>query len=319
MVSEENELILPLVEEENMCLPLSINVVSKYWNVNLPLFEAEEISKTYQNAIGNILIEGIELAERHGLTCKILDGKIETLKKILDAGIPPIVIFPGVAGTTQHASIISGYNPNEKTIFHYIPKSSEEGTFQGAIPEGVFEKKWSQDGNVMIIIAPTEITSSLHLDNESKEKSYRLCFESERQLLKKNSSEAIQSLKKAIELYPKNSTAFSLLGSIFNEKNSPECVQYYQKAINLNQNCFLAIKGLGNYYLKNQKFQDSEKFYSKALQIDSERLASLFKNRAFVREKLQKNHEAKDDLKEYLKHSPKAADRGIIEQAIREL
>jgi len=319
MTSEENELILPLVKEENVCLPLSINVVSKYWNIDLPIFEAEEISKTYPSLTGNILIEGIELAERHGLTCKILDGTIETLKRIVNAGIPPIVILPGIADTTQHASIISGYDSNEQTILHYVPKATDEGTFQGAIPEDLFEKKWTEDGNIMIVLAPSEIISSLKLDNESKENSYRLCFESERQSLQKNYSGAIQSLKKAIELDHSNSTAFSLLGALLNEQNSQDCVQYYKKAIDINPNCFLAFKGLGNYYLKAQNYQESEKFYSKALEIDSERLASIYKNRAYVREKQQKNSDAKDDLKTYLKHSPKAKDRGSIEQAIREL
>ena len=45
MSSDENELILPVIDEENICLPLSINVIAKYWNVDLPIFEAEEMAK----------------------------------------------------------------------------------------------------------------------------------------------------------------------------------------------------------------------------------------------------------------------------------
>jgi hypothetical protein len=36
-------------------------------------------------------------------------------------------------------------------------------------------------------------------------------------------------------------------------------------------------------------------------------------------EKTNKNSDAKEDLKSYLKYFPKAPDRGIIEQAIREI
>ena len=47
MEPENHELLLPLIEEENICLPLPINVVSKYWNVELPMSEAIEIAKQY--------------------------------------------------------------------------------------------------------------------------------------------------------------------------------------------------------------------------------------------------------------------------------
>ena len=121
MEQEDHELLLPLVEEENICLPLPINVVSKYWNIDLPMAEAKETAKKYAGFNGSILIEGIESAERHGLVCKIVHSSINELKKLIDSGIPPIVILPGIPEVTQHASIISGYDETEKTILHYIP------------------------------------------------------------------------------------------------------------------------------------------------------------------------------------------------------
>ena len=45
MGEENHELLLPLVEEENICLPLPINVVSKYWNVELSMDEAIDAAK----------------------------------------------------------------------------------------------------------------------------------------------------------------------------------------------------------------------------------------------------------------------------------
>ena len=55
------------------------------------------------------------------------------------------------------------------------------------------------------------------------------------------------------------------------------------------------------------------------IEINPKRSAKIYKNRAYLREKLNKNSDAREDLKSYLKYFPKAPDRGIIEQAIREI
>ena len=81
----------------------------------------------------------------------------------------------------------------------------------------------------------------------------------------------------------------------------------------------MTFNGLGNFYLKSNQFEKAENYYTKAIAIDPKRSAKIYKNRAFLREKQNKNSDAKDDLKSYLKYFPKAKDRGIIEQAIREL
>ncbi len=60
-------------------------------------------------------MRGIELAERHGLSLKIVHSSISELKMIIDAGIPPIVILPGIPEITQHASVITGYSEEDKT------------------------------------------------------------------------------------------------------------------------------------------------------------------------------------------------------------
>jgi len=320
MDSMEHQLLLPLVEEENICLPLPINVVSKYWNVELPMSEAIETAKQYANPNGSILIEGIESAERHGLTCKIIHSSLSELKKIIDIGIPPIVILPGIPEITQHASVISGYDDNEKTILHYIQKGNKEGEQQeGAIPQEIFDKEWSEDGRILIILAPSNILSSIKLENDSSDSSNRLCFISERSNMQKNMSESLKSLKKAVELDQNNSNALYLLASLLNEQNSNECVKYYENCITVNNRFYLAYNGLGNYYLKSNQFDKAETCYSKAIEINPKRSAKIYKNRAYLREKQKKNSEAKNDLKSYLKLFPKAKDREIIEQAIREL
>ena len=318
--SSNHELLLPLVQEENICLPLPINVVSKYWNIDLPIEEALEIAKQYPPGTGSVLIEGIELAERNGLVCKIHHSSLSELKKIIDSGIPPIVILPGIPEITQHASVISGYDDTEKTILHYIQKGNQEGEQQeGAIPQEIFDKEWSEDGRLLIILAPEDIISSLNNEKKSNEESNRLCLMSEKLNMQKDSSNALESLKKSIELDSNNFTALHLLGGILNAQNSGDCIKYYQKSIDLNNEYFLSYNGLGNFYLKSNQFEKAESCYTKAIEINPKRSARIYKNRAYLREKQKKNSEAKEDLKNYLKFAPKAEDRGIIEQAIREL
>lgn len=320
MESTDHQLLLPLVEEENICLPLPINVVSKYWNIQLSMSEAIETSKQYPDSNGSILIEGIESAERYGLTCKIVHSSLSELKKIIDVGIPPIVILPGIPEITQHASVITGYDDDEKTILHYVQKGNKEGEQQeGAIPQTIFDKEWSEDGKMMIILAPPDVISYIKLENDSTERSNRLCLLSERLSIKKNTSEAFTSLKKAIELDENNQTALYLLASLLNKQNSNDCVQYYEKCLKINNKFYLAYNGLGNFYLKSSQFDKAELCYSKAIEINPKRSAKIYKNRAYLKEKQKKTSEAKNDLKNYLKLFPKAKDRGIIEQAIREL
>jgi len=320
MEQEDHELFLPLVDQENICLPLPINVVSKYWNIELSMAEAEEYAKQYSGFNGSVLVEGIESAERHGLSCKIVHSSLAELKKIIDLGIPPIVILPGIPEITQHASVITGYDNKEKTILHYIQTGNKHGEQQeGAIPQNIFEKEWSEEGRLLIILAPSDILSSISFENDSSHKSNRLCFVSEKFYILKNSKDAFDSLKKALELDANNSTALNLLGAIINEQNSPNCIKYYERCLKINKRSYLSYNGLGNYYLKTNQLQKAEDYYTKAIEINPKRSAKIYKNRAYLREKQGKNFDAKDDLKTYLKYSPQASDRGIIEQAIREL
>ena len=320
MEQENHELLLPLIDKENICLPLPINVVSKYWNIELPMAEAVETAKKYSGFDGSILSEGIESAERHGLTCKIVHSSLSELKKIIDSGIPPIVILPGIPEITQHASVITGYDDQEKTILHYIQKGNQKGEQQeGVIPENIFDKEWSEEGRLLIMLAPSDVLSPVKLENDSSSKSNRLCFASERLNVLKNPTEALDSLKQAIEIDPNNSTTLHLLGSILNEQNSPECIKFYEKCLEINNRSYLTFNGLGNFYLKTNQFEKAENYYTKAIEIDPKRSAKIYKNRAYLKEKQNKNSDAKEDLKSYLKYFPQASDRGVIEQAIREL
>ena len=109
------------------------------------------------------------------------------------------------------------------------------------------------------------------------------------------------------------------MGSITNERGSPDCLGYYARCLEINPNSYLSHNGLGNHYLKTGQFEKARDSYDRAAAIDPKRSAKIYKNRAFVNGELGRDQEAKADLKLYLKHFPRAPDRGVIERAIREL
>jgi tetratricopeptide (TPR) repeat protein len=312
---ESNHILsLPIVKEENICLPLVIAAVSKYWGIDLPFSEAKEIAKKYPNMKGSIMMEGIELAERHGLASLILNSTIKELKKLIDMGIPPIVILPGIRDTVQHASLILGYDDLEKTILHYFPEPDKIG----AIPEKKFEEQWSEDDKLLLVLVPTDILSEINLENK-KEKSNRLCFNAEKLRLQGKFTDAINTLQKALEINQSNSTAYCLLGGMLNDQNSSDAVQYYEKSITLNPRCYLAYRGLGNFYLKSKDYPNAEKYYTKAIEINQNRFGPIYKNRGLVRLEQNKKTESKNDFEKYLEQMPNASDRTGILEVLKEL
>ena len=320
MTSTERELVLPIIRDDNICLPLAINAVARYWDVKLPMKEAVEIAKKYTGVNGSILIEGIELAERHGLESIVVHSSLSDLKRIIDMGVPPIVIIPGMGNVVQHASVISGYDDAAGTIMHYIPEEADGEFFKvGMIPELQFDRIWSEDGRLIIVVAPSTVIGGVPMYGTDAAKSGRLCFLSERFNLLKDPENAIRTLKEAISLDRYNSTAYSLLGSTYNGEGSAECIPHYTRSIQLNTRSFLAYRGLGNYYLKKQNFFEAEQNYTRAIGINPVRYGSIYKNRAIARMQQGKNHQCKRDLEEYIKLIPNAPDADEIRKAISEL
>ena len=316
---DEHDLLLPLVTEENACLPLPINVVARYWDVDIPLSEAEEAARRYPPATGSVMIEGIELAERHGLRGRILHSGAAELKRLIDMGIPPVVILPGIHDTIQHASVISGYDPDDRTVMHYVPKMEKDGSFHvGIIPEERFDGNWSEDGRLMIVVAPPDIAARLK-SHDAEERSNRLCFESERHRLTQDPGRSIGLLREALSLRPGNTTAHLMLAGILNEENSSDCVGHYEECIRLNGRSYLAYRGMGNYFLKTKQFDRAEQYYSRAIDVNAERFGPIYKNRGIARMEQKDNRGARADLRRYLELTPNARDAAGIRDAIREL
>jgi tetratricopeptide (TPR) repeat protein len=305
----EHFISLPLVskKEDSADLPLVINVVIKYWGEEL--FPHTPAAASH---IGVTMIHGIQIAEKLGFESYIYRSSMKDLKKRIDQGIPPIVIMPGIQATVQHATVVSGYNGDERRILTYVP----EPDTVGAIPESKFEQDWEQDDMIAIILIPSDMEDLLKNENLKFAKSNRMSFEAEglRQFGKVN--EAIESLQKAIEIDSDNAQAWSLLGGIYNETNSDQAVPCYENAIKLNPKYYLAYRGLGNYYLKKKDYSLAETYYNKAIDINRFRFGPIYKNRAIARMQLGNNQGAKEDLVKYLEQMPTADDRKSIQEAL---
>jgi len=316
-LESRHTLELPLVreDEDNICLPLVISVVSRYWGEEIPLNEAKEIAKLYPKMKGTIMIEGIELAEKHGFKSFIYKGSLQDLKKRIDQGLPPIVILPGIQETVQHAMVISGYDDSTNRVLTYFPEPNKIG----AITYKQFNELWKQDDNIIMMLVPNDMAKYVENDELTFTRSNRLCFVAEKLQAQGKREEAISMLAKARDEEPENPRIWNLLGSLYNEVGSDEAVGCYEAAIKLNPTYYLAHRGLGNYYLKNKDYSTAEKSYSKAIEINPYRFGPIYKNRAVARLELGNKQRAAEDFAQYLNQCPNAADRANVEEMINQL
>ena len=309
----DHDLQLPLVEEENACLPLAVNVVCRYWGAKLPL-DAESAAR-YPPGI-TVMIEGVERAEAAGLSARFERSNLGGLKKSLDSGVPPIVVLPGVRGAAQHASVISGYDPQEGTVIHYIPKMEKDGSFHvGAIPERRFDDMWAEEGRMAVLIAPPDVIPPPGPHDLSN----RLCFEYEKYSLTGSAGRALAVLRESVSQDPTNPCALSLLAGMLNEGGSQECEERYRECVRLNPRAYSAHRGLGNRMLKEKKYAEAASCYTDAISVNPARSGSTYKNRAVARLETGDKDGARSDLREYIKLCPDAKDRGSIDRALREL
>jgi len=314
--SEEHSITLPIVDPslDTPYLPLVFNVLALYWGGDLTSFVSKDTESQYKNVRGSILIEGIELAEKHGFRSLMYKSSMKDLRRSIDQGIPIITILPGIRDLVQHATIVCGYNQQERRILTYVPVDKT----QGAVPEKEFEKEWEEDDTTSIILIPSDMTEIVSNKEFKYSKSNRLCLTAERLRLQGNSEKAVEELSTAINVDSDNPHAWCALGSIYSDQGSEEAVDCFDRAIRLNKRYYLAYRGLGNFYLKNEEYEMADRWYTMAIQINPIRFAPIYKNRALARLKSDKDS-VEEDLKKYLHYMPEAADKYSIEQAIKEL
>lgn len=311
MSDTENVLSLPLAgKQESNRLPLALNVVALYWGE-----EIQTSGHVKDGQRGAEIMDGIELLESHGLSVYTYQSSIRDLKKKISQRIPPIVIMPGIRGTVQHASIISGFDSIERRILTYVP----EPDAVGAIPESKFEQEWKQDNYCVLIVVPDELKKVLEKDEMRFKDSNRAYFECERAWQKGKSLEVKSRLRQLVKTDSGNPQLWCLLGSVYNDLSSEEAIECYQRAIELNDSYYLAFRGLGNYFLKVKDYAKAVDFYSKAIGINSQRFAPIYKNRAICCIELGKTEDAKQDLQIYLQQMPDASDASSIRSALLEI
>jgi len=313
-------IILPLVNktEENVVFPLVLNVISRFWGEEIPRLEIEKRSSTYKSFKGIVFIEGLEIIEKNlNLSSIVYRGSISDIKKRVNQGFPVIVILPGIGDIVQFATIVCGYDDNEKRIITYIPEPDS----YGAIPEHTFEEEWSQDDYFTILVFPKDMTEIFKNDLFEFNKSNRIYLETERLKIQGNFQESQNILNSFINNsdpsnseYKDNTQILCLLAGILNEQNNPACVSIYEKVIKINPKYYLAYRGLGNYYLKSKNLKLSKEYYLKAIEINPKRYGPIYKNLGIVLLELGEEGSAKNYFKKYLEYVPNASDKENILQ-----
>jgi len=313
-------IILPLVNktEENVVFPLVLNVISRFWGEEIPRLEIEKRSSTYKSFKGIVFIEGLEIIEKNlNLSSIVYRGSISDIKKRVNQGFPVIVILPGIGDIVQFATIVCGYDDNEKRIITYIPEPDS----YGAIPEHTFEEEWSQDDYFTILVFPKDMNEIFKNDLFEFNKSNRIYLETERLKIHGKFQESQNILNSFINNsdpsnseYKDNTQILCLLAGILNEQNNPACISIYEKVIKINPKYYLAYRGLGNYYLKSKNFKSSKEYYLKAIEINPKRFGPIYKNLGIVLLELGEIGSAKNYFKKYLEYVPNASDKENILQ-----
>jgi tetratricopeptide (TPR) repeat protein len=313
---EEHSLTLPIVDPslDTPQLPLVLNVLALYWGEDLSSHITDEVKEQYKGVRGSVLIEGLEIAEKNGFRSVMYKSNMKDLKKTIDEGVPVITILPGIHDLVQHATIVCGYEPQERRILTYVPEQDK----QGAVPEKRFEQEWEEDDTTSIILILSDMSEIISERNFKFQNSNRSCLVAERLRLKGNITKAVEELTRAVEIDSDNPLAWYSLGSVYSDQRSESAIECYKKAIQLNKRYYLAYRGLGNYYLKNEEFEVADEWYSMAIGINPVRFGPIYKNRALARLRSGKGS-VKEDLEKYLHFMPGATDRISIQEAIKEL
>lgn len=309
----EKILDLPLVreDEDNICLPLVISVITRYWHEPIPLEEAKSRTRLYPNMKASIMIEGIELAEKNKFKAYIYQGSISDLKKRIDQGLPPIVIMPGIKDVVQHALVIQGYDG--KKILTYIPQPNS----MGAIDEHKFNMLWQEDDNLTLLVVPDDM--SIYVKDELRFlQSNRASFEAERLRIFARYEEAIELLNRFKG--ERNARIYYMLGILYSDiKRYDDARNHYEESLSINKRFYLSYRALGNLYLKLKDYSKAEEYYSRAIEINPIRFAPIYKNRAIARLEMNAKEDALKDLQLYLTYNPDAYDKSSIEMTIRDL
>jgi len=132
--------------------------------------------------------------------------------------------------------------------------------------------------------------------------------------------QAVPVLTKAIEV---NGRAYHSLNSLsvaqYNLKQMPQAVESMRRAINLNQKSVNANLWFGMLLRQSGKLDEAEKYLKEANQLADSKNADAHWELALLFNQLKKNKEAADELELFLKYSPNARDTELIKKLIQRL
>ena len=229
------------------------------------------------------------------------------MKKRIGQGIPLIVILPGINETIQFATIVTGYDPEEKRLITYVP---EPDSF-GAIPEEKFFSEWAQEDYLTMMIYPEDAKDILKNSSFKFEKTNRISLEVERLKIQGKTKEALELLTNTLNNIvdeKDNPQLLLMMAGILNEQDDENCVELYEKIIKINPKFYLAHRGLGNYYLKRKNYLQSKQHYLDAIDISPSRYGPIYKNVGITYLNLGNETSAKESFREYLRRVPNAPD-----------
>jgi tetratricopeptide (TPR) repeat protein len=215
--------------------------------------------------------------------------------------------LPGINETIQFATVVTGYDPEEKRLLTYVP---EPDSF-GAIPEEKFFSEWAQEDFLTMMIYPEDAKDILKNSSFMFEKTNRISLEAERLKIQGKSKEALDLLTQALASNDEgkdNPQLLLMIAGILNEQDDEKCVELYEKIIELNPKFYLAHRGLGNYYLKRKNYSQSKQHYLNAIDISPSRYGPIYKNLGIAFLNLGNDASAKESFKEYLQRVPNAPD-----------
>lgn len=138
------------------CGPISLASVINYWNrrSNLPEISVDEVlSSLYSPGARGVLGIDLELyARSRGFATFQKSGSVEDLLKLIDRGIPPIILVSYGFSILEldHFMVVKGYN--EKGIITNGKKPDE------FIPYKELERIWGKTGYWMLVITPSGIS-----------------------------------------------------------------------------------------------------------------------------------------------------------------
>lgn len=310
----DHQISLPLVNkvEDFNVFPLVLNVLTRFWGEEPPISEIDLRGKVYENYRGSIIMEGLNImSEKFKISSKIYRGSVEDLKRRIDQGLPVIVILPGIGNIIQFATIVSGYDDEEKRFITYIPEPDSIG----AIPEEKFRSEWMQDDYLSILVYPDDVKDILKENDFTFDISNKQAFHAEMLKIQGKTSEAFEILQRALNEIPdakNNPQLLLLVAGILNEQDNIQCVDYYEKIIEINPKFYLAHRGLGNYYLKKGNYDLSKKHYLEAVRISPLRYGPIYKNLGLLYTYLGDDSSAKESFRKYLELVPDAQDKNNI-------